>query len=87
MASPTARTKLLCTAGAVLMAALAALSLLVGKYPLALEKILAGDEMQLRVFTTLRLSRTLVGLIGGFALGLSGFVYQTVFRNLAALLR
>jgi len=68
-------------AGAVLMAALAVLSLFIGKYPLSIAGILAGDEMQLRVFTTLRLSRTLVGLIGGFALGAAGFVYQTVFRN------
>ena len=81
MASPTARTKALCAAGAVLMMALAALSLLVGKYPLSLEKLLAGDELQMRVFTTLRLSRTVVGLVGGLALGVSGFVYQTVFRN------
>ena len=63
------------------MIALAVLSLLVGKYPLSLEKLLAGDELQRRVFTTLRLSRTVVGLVGGFALGVSGFVYQTVFRN------
>ena len=63
------------------MAALAVLSLFIGKYPLSIAGILAGDEMQLRVFTTLRLSRTLVGLIGGFALGAAGFVYQTVFRN------
>jgi len=63
------------------MIALAVVSLLVGKYPLSLEKLLMGDEMQRRVFTTLRLSRTVVGLIGGFALGVSGFVLQTVFRN------
>lgn len=81
MASPTARTKWLCAAGVILMIALTAVSLLVGKYPLSLAKLLAGHELQLRVFTTLRLSRTLVGLIGGFALGVSGFVYQTVFRN------
>ena len=81
MASPTARTKRLCMAGAILMIALAVISLLIGKYPLSLEKLLAGDTMHRRVFTTLRLSRTLVGLIGGFALGASGFVYQTVFRN------
>ena len=56
-------------------------SLFVGKYPLSIEKLLAGDDMQLRVFTTLRLSRTLVGLVGGFALGVAGFIYQTVFRN------
>ena len=81
MASPTVRTKRLCAAGAVLMLTLAAVSLLVGRYPLSLEKLLAGDELQRRVFTTLRLSRTLVGLVGGFALGVSGFVFQTVFRN------
>ena len=61
--------------------ALAAASLFVGKYPLALEKLLAGDEMQLRIFWALRVSRTLTGVIGGFALGVAGFVYQTVFRN------
>jgi len=63
------------------MLVLTGISLLTGKYPLSLEKLLAGDDLQLRVFTTLRLSRTLVGLIGGFSLGVSGFVYQTVFRN------
>ena len=63
------------------MIALAAASLFVGKYPLSMEKLLAGDDMQWRVFLTLRLSRTVVGVIGGFALGVAGFVYQTVFRN------
>ena len=79
--SPTAKTKLLCAAGAVLLIALAAAGLFVGKYPLSMEKLLAGDEMQWRVFWTLRCSRTVVGVIGGFALGAAGFVYQTVFRN------
>ena len=37
--------------------------------------------MQLRVFFTLRLTRTIVALIGGFSLGVAGFVYQTIFRN------
>ena len=37
--------------------------------------------MQWRVFLTLRLPRVLVGLIGGFALGVCGFVFQTVFSN------
>ena len=63
------------------MIALAVASLFVGKYPLSIEKLLAGNEMQWRVFLTLRLSRTVVGVIGGFALGVTGFVYQTVFRN------
>lgn len=79
--SLTAKTKYYCTAGAFLLIALAAASLFVGKYPLAMEKLLAGDDMQWRVFLTLRLSRTVVGVIGGFALGVAGFVYQTVFRN------
>src|SRR5699024_4300615 len=81
MVSPTARTKVLCAAGAVLLAALAAASLFIGKYPLTLSGLLAGEEMQLRVFWTLRASRTAVGAAGGFALGAAGFVYQTVFRN------
>lgn len=56
-------------------------SLFVGKYPLSLDKLLSGDPLQLRVFLTLRVSRTVVGIIGGVALGVAGFVYQTVFRN------
>ena len=63
------------------MIALAVVSLLTGKYPLSIKELIAGNEMQWRVFLTLRLSRTVVGIIGGFALGVAGFVYQTVFRN------
>ena len=81
MTSLTAKTKFICILGAIFMIALVCISLFVGKYPLSLEKLLAGDSMQWRVFLTLRLSRTVVGLIGGFALGVAGFVYQTVFRN------
>ena len=79
--SPTAKTKYFCAAGAFLLIALAAASLFIGKYPLSMEKLLAGDETQWRVFLTLRCSRTVVGIVGGFALGVAGFVYQTVFRN------
>lgn len=79
--SPTARTKYLCIIGAIFLVALACLGLFVGKYPLSLDKLMSGDEMQWRVFLTLRCSRTLVGVVGGFALGAAGFVYQTVFRN------
>lgn len=67
--------------GGVLLCALFCLSLFIGKYPLTLEKLLAGDEMQWKVFKTLRLTRALVGLFGGFALGIAGYVFQTVFRN------
>ena len=67
--------------GALLLLALAVLSLLIGKYPLSIDKLLEGDELQWRVLITLRLGRTLVGVVGGFALGVAGFVYQTVFHN------
>lgn len=82
-ASPTRWRKAggLCAAAGVLLVALALCSLFVGKYPLTVEGLLAGDEMQVRVFWTLRFTRMLVGVLGGFALGASGFVYQTVFRN------
>ena len=75
------KIKIFCAAGAILMITLAVVSLFTGKYPLSPEGLLSGDEMQLRVFWTLRVSRTAVGAVGGFALGAAGFVYQTVFRN------
>ena len=56
-------------------------SLFIGKYPLTLQQLLAGDSMQQTVFLTLRLPRTLIAGLGGFALGTAGFVFQTVFRN------
>ena len=81
MTSRTVKTKHYCAAGAIILIALAVAALFVGKYPLSMEKLLAGDAMQWRVFWTLRFSRTVVGVVGGFALGAAGFVYQTVFRN------
>ncbi|MCQ2516404.1 MAG: iron ABC transporter permease [Saccharofermentans sp.] len=64
-----------------LLCALFILSLFIGKYPLTIEGLISGSELQWRVFTTLRLSRVVVGLAGGFALGIAGFIFQTVFRN------
>lgn len=81
ISSPTVKHKSVCAAGAILLIALAVASLFVGKYPLAMDQLLAGNEMQWRVFMTLRCSRTVVGVVGGFALGVAGFIYQTVFRN------
>lgn len=78
---PTAKTKQLCILGFFLLSVLAICSLAVGKYPLSIAGLLAMDEMQLRVFWTLRASRTIVGIVGGFTLGAAGFVYQTVFHN------
>ena len=77
----TVKNKTYYIASAILLIALAIVSLYVGKYPLSMEKLLSGDDLQWRVFLTLRLSRTIVGIIGGFALGVAGFVFQTVFRN------
>lgn len=57
------------------------MSLFVGKYPLSIQKLLSGDEIQWRVFLTLRCSRTVVGVTGGAVLAVAGYVYQTVFRN------
>lgn len=81
MASFTVEAKRLCVLGAAMLLILTILSLFVGKYPLSLRALMDGDAMQWRVFGTLRVSRTLVGAVGGFALGVAGFVYQTIFRN------
>ena len=67
--------------GAVILAALSIFSFFVGRYPLTLNGLLQGDDMQWRVFLTLRASRGIIGCIGGFVLGIAGFVYQTVFKN------
>ena len=80
----TQKNKTYSIASAIFLIALAIVSLCIGKYPLSLEKLLAGNDLQWNVFLTLRLSRTVVGIIGGFALGAAGFVYQTVFRNALA---
>ena len=79
--SPTAKTTNFCGVSGILLLVLTAASLFVGKYPLAIDQLFAGNEMHWRVFMTLRCSRTVVGVAGGFALGVAGFVYQTVFRN------
>lgn len=82
MASPTVRTeRRLCAVFACLLLVLAAGSLFIGKYPLSLAALRSGDALQWRVFRTLRLARVATGVIGGFTLGVAGFVYQTVFRN------
>lgn len=78
---PTRKIKIYNMIGALLLCALFLISLFVGKYHLSLEKLLLNDPMQWRVFWNLRFSRVLVGCIGGIAIGVSGFVYQTIFKN------
>ena len=80
MESPT-KTKSFLLVGTVILTVLTLCSFFVGKYPLTLSGLLSGDAMQWRVFLTLRASRAVIGAIGGFVLGVTGFVYQTVFRN------
>ena len=68
------RTKIIIAC--ILVAALAALSLIVGKYPLTVKELIAGDTMQHRVLFNLRIPRTVMALIGGTGLGVAGFVFQ-----------
>lgn len=75
------RHRLLCAGGLCLLLLAFLLSLLVGKYPLSLGQMLAGNAMHIRVFLTLRLPRSLMAALGGFGLGAAGYVFQTVFRN------
>ena len=64
------------------VAALAAAGLLIGSFPLSFSEILRDPGgLSARVFWQLRLPRTLMGLAGGWALGMAGGVYQTVFAN------
>ena len=74
MESPT-KTKSFLLVGTVVLTVLTLCSFFVGKYPLTLSGLLSGDAMQWRA------SRAVIGAIGGFVLGVTGFVYQTVFRN------
>lgn len=68
------------TAALVVTGAAFAASLAVGRYPIDWTQ-LAADGMDRRVFLTLRLPRTVMALTAGFALGVAGSVYQTVFQN------
>lgn len=81
ISSSIVKNRICYISGAIVLIALFLLSLTVGKYPLSLQELIDGNAMQWKVFTTLRLSRAIVGVIGGFALGVAGFVYQTIFRN------
>lgn len=75
------RNKFLIILFVAVFAALAIISVFIGKYPLSIDAIKSGDELQLKVLFNLRISRTVIAAVGGFMLGVSGFVYQTVFRN------
>lgn len=56
-------------------------SVITGQYPLTLKSLLCGDTMSIMVFKRLRLPRALMGVIGGFGLSISGYIYQLIFKN------
>ena len=65
----------------------AVVSVCVGKYTITTADIQAilkeeqVQEMTRKVFTTLRLPRTVMALIAGVGLGIAGSVYQIIFKN------
>ena len=75
------------TVAAIILVAAFVISIGVGKYPITINEIIRiimgkeVDPMTKNVFYTLRLSRTIMALIAGIGLSVSGSVYQTVFKN------
>ena len=65
----------------LLLLAVLVWSVITGKYPLTLKSLLSGDTMSIMVFKRLRLPRALMGVIGGFGLSISGYIYQLIFKN------
>ena len=65
----------------------AVVSVCVGKYTITtadIQAMLKGEQVQAmtrKVFTTLRLPRTVMALIAGIGLGIAGSVYQIIFKN------
>lgn len=65
----------------LLLIAVLVWSVITGQYPLTLKSLLSGDTMSIMVFKRLRLPRALMGVIGGFGLSISGYIYQLIFKN------
>lgn len=81
MISSVNKIRIYCMLGALFLCALFFISLFIGKYPLSLNELINKNELQWKVFVSLRLSRALVGCIGGFVLGICGYIFQTIFKN------
>lgn len=58
-----------------------AASIAVGRFPIDWSSVADQGSMDRRVLLTLRLPRTVMGLLAGFGLGMAGSVYQMVFQN------
>ncbi len=73
--------------GMTVLCIVSVISACIGSYPLSFSdiiKIIFGqhpDAMSRNVFFTLRLPRVCVGLLSGLSLGMSGAVFQLLFRN------
>lgn len=70
----------------LLMASLAALSLLSGKYPISLPQVMAalagrGEDMMRMIVVEWRLPRVALAVLLGAALGTSGAIFQSLTRN------
>ena len=65
----------------LLLLAVLVWSVITGQYPLTLKGLLSGDTMSIMVFKRLRLPRALMGVIGGFGLSISCYLYQLIFKN------
>lgn len=77
----THKNKIIIITGAFILCALFCVSLFVGKYHLELNLLIDKDPMQWKIFWNLRFNRAFLGLIGGAAIGITGFVFQMTFRN------
>lgn len=71
----------------IIMILLFVVSMMTGRFELSFDdimRILMGtqeDAIRLNVFLKIRLPRTIFVILAGGALSLSGFVYQSIFRN------
>ena len=81
------RNRIIFLVAAIILVAAFVISIGVGKYPISISDMVdillnrPVDSLTRDVFYTLRLSRTIMALIAGIGLSVSGSVYQTIFKN------
>lgn len=81
MDSHDKKTNVYIGTGIIILLILAFTGLCVGRYPLSFSTMLSGDTYQLKIFYNLRFSRVIVGVLGGFTLGIAGYIFQIIFHN------